>query len=133
MKIKPLIAVVIIFIISVIGGTLAALYTNSVTLKNVFGTRGYHTDITEEFISPDDWTPGTTTDKKVFVENTGQVDAEVRISYKESWVSASGKQLSLKQGDNVAAIINFTDNGDWTKDGEYYYYNKVLKPGDKTT
>lgn len=58
----------------------------------------------------------------------------VRASYTEKWVSANGKQLSLKDNNNnIASIINFGSG--WTKDADRYYYygsksNKTqLTPG----
>ncbi len=132
MKNKPLIVMLIILVIGIIGGTYA-IFTNTKSLQNIFGTRNYHTEVTEEFVSPDDWQPGMTTGKKVYVKNTGQVNMAIRVSYTEEWVSGNGNSLPLKQGDNVAAIINFVNQEDWTKNGDYYYYNKSLLPGETTT
>lgn len=91
----------------------------------------------EEFISIDNWLPGTTTDKKIKVTNSGNVDEAVRISYTETWTSKDGTELPLMQGDNRAAIINFSDNDDWQKvvedEKEYYYYNYKLAPNETTS
>ena len=133
MKKKPLIGLLAIALIGAVGVTYA-LFTNVETLHNYFGTKYYHVEVTEEFESPENWLPGTTTDKKVYAENTGEVEALVRIKYEEKWVAENGEELPLKQGENVAAIINFVNEEDWEqKDDGYYYYNKLLNPGEKTT
>ena len=128
---KAFYALLLLSLIILIGGTFA-YFTDIVRVPNIFKTKPYSTEVKEEFVSPDNWLPGTTTDKKVFVKNTGEVDVAVRVSYTESWVSQNGTELSLKQGDNQAAIINFDNMSDWEKEGDYYYYKKKLSSGDST-
>lgn len=132
---KILIAVAIIAIMGLIGGTYA-YFTDNVEVENEFRTKPYGTQITEEFTSPDNWLPGDVTPKTVIVKNTGEVDAAVRVSYTEKWVSANNAVLSGTQtinGVNVrAAIINFANEDDWDKEGDYYYYNKKLTSGAST-
>ena len=127
----------IISILAVIGGTLA-YFTTTTTIKDIFKTAIYQNEITEVFEAPENWTPGTTTDKTVKVTNTGSIDMAVRVSYTEKWITSNNKELSLKdENGEVASIINFND--DWTKDEDGYYYfgskeNKtVLKPGETST
>ena len=133
---KKLLIVSIISILAVIGGTLA--YFTTTTIKDIFKTAIYQNEITEVFEAPENWTPGTTTDKTVKVTNTGSIDMAVRVSYTEKWITSNNKELSLKdENGEVASIINFND--DWTKDEDGYYYfgskeNKtVLKPGETST
>ena len=134
---KKLLIVSIISILAVIGGTLA-YFTTTTTIKDIFKTAMYQNEITEVFEAPENWTPGTTTDKTVKVTNTGSIDMAVRVSYTEKWITSNNKELSLKdENGEVASIINFND--DWTKDEDGYYYfgskeNKtVLKPGETST
>ena len=65
------------------------------------------------------------------------MDEAVRVSYTESWTSKNGDNLSLTQGDNRAAIINWANGSDWTvvtENGvEYRYYNYKLVPGETTS
>lgn len=70
--------------------------------------------------------PGQIVDKVVFIENTGTVDFYARISLAMSVTGADGKALSP---DVMALDLN---TADWTKIGDYYYYNKPLAPGEKT-
>ena len=135
-NIKPLAAIIfIVTILFLIAGGTFAYFTNNKDLENEFKTKVYKTKVIEEFISPDNWTPGTTTNKTIFVSNSGDADVAVRVSYSEKWTSANGDELSLEQDDKVAAIINFADNleDNWTLEGNYYYYNKKLEKNDNTT
>lgn len=129
---KSLIALAVIAIVGVIGGTFA-YYTSTASFDNIFKTKPYSTEFTEEFESPEDWTPGTTTSKKVFAKNTGDVDVAVRASYTEKWVNANGNTIENTQGDVSAAVINFANTADWKKEGNYYYYTKKLTKGETTS
>lgn len=126
-----------IALLTILGGTLA-YFTTSNTMINAFQSAKYQAKIVENFESPDNWTPGTTTEKTVKVTNNGSIDMAVRASYTEKWVNANGEELPLKDSsNNVAAIINF--NSGWTKDadGYYYYGSKAnltkLTPGAEST
>ena len=134
---KSLVALVLVTILGIVGVTIA-YFTSTNTFENVFGTKPYSMEVVETFESPDDWTPGTTTNKTIIATNKGDVDAAVRVSYTESWVDANGNPLSLTDNatptPNRAAIINFaSDYGTkWTKSTEggkdsYYYKTKLTK------
>lgn len=130
---KSLIALAVIAIVGVVGGTFA-YYTSTQSFDNIFNTKPYGTEFTEEFTSPEDWTPGTTTSKKVFAKNTGNVDVAVRVSYTEKWETAKGTTIENTKDGKSAAIINFADdNTDWKKSGDYYYYNKRLAKNETTS
>jgi len=126
-----------IALLTILGGTLA-YFTTSNTMINAFQSAKYQAKIVENFESPDNWSPGTTTDKTIKVTNNGSINMAVRASYTEKWINANGDELPLKDGNNnVAAIINF--NSGWTKDndGYYYYGSKTnltkLTPGAEST
>ena len=130
---KPLIALLVVAILGIIGGTFA-YFTSSDTFTNVFSTKPYHVEVVETFQSPTDWTPGTTTAKTIVATNKGDIDAAVRIHYTESWTDSTNNALSLKDGnDQSAAIINFVGVGsNWIQSTEggvnyYYYKNKIAK------
>ena len=144
---KPLIALLVVVIIGVIGFTLA-YFSDSITIGNEFKTKKYGTSVTEVFVSPDNWTPGTTTEKSVVATNTGNVDEAVRISYTEKWVAANettelsgwvdenGNVTDHESGlatDERAALINFDNASDWTLNDGYYYYNYKLAPTESTS
>ena len=129
---KTLVGALLVAIIGLIGLTIA-FFTDSVEIPNKFKTKPYRTSVIEEFVSPDNWTPGTTTTKRVYATNDGDVDAAVRVSVTEEWVSANQNILSNTiDGENVA-ILNLSDNGVWVKEGDYYYYNKKLTKGNSSS
>lgn len=134
---KKMLIVIVISLFTILGGTLA-YFTTSGSIKNVLKTALYQNKIVEEFESPKNWTPGTTTPKSIKVTNTGKVDMAVRVSYEEKWVNANGDELPLIDADgNVAAIINFNEGWQKDADGFYYYGSKAymtrVSPGDTTT
>lgn len=129
---KPLIALALIAMIGVVGGTFA-YFTSSASFENIFKTSPYSTEFEEEFESPTSWTPGTTTDKTVIAKNNGDVDVAVRVSYEEEWTSANGDSLALVQNGNTAAVINFANSSDWTLVDGYYYYNYKLAKDESTS
>lgn len=108
-----------ISIFTVIGGTFAYFTTTS-SIPNMFKSGLYQETIHEEFVSPTNWTPGTTTEKQVTVTNTGDVDMAVRASIEEKWVSKNGTILANKVNNESVGILNLND--DWTKDSDGYYY-----------
>ena len=145
---KSIIALLIVAIIGIVGLTLA-YFSNSDTIENQFITKEYGSTYTEEFVSPDNWLPGDTTDKTIIVENTGEVDEAVRISFNESWTTHNNGTLNgwihpdgtksthttetELSTDESVAILNLANTRDWTKVGDYYYYNYKLAPGETTT
>ena len=117
---KKLLVVGALGMLTVLGGTLA-YFTTTTNIVNKFKTGLYQNKIVEEFVSPTNWTPGTVTEKTIKVTNSGDIPMAVRASITEKWVSASGKELSLKDSNNnVASIIEFGD--EWTKDNDGFYY-----------
>ena len=127
---KTLVAIVLLAIVGIVGGTFA-YFTSTDTFENVFGTKSYSMEVKETFESPEDWTPGTTTNKTVVATNKGDVEAAVRVSFEEKWVDASGQTLALQDTNGQkAAIINFANdlNTKWTtvtENGKTYYYYKT--------
>lgn len=143
---KAIVILVLIMIISGLGITFA-YFTDSFDLSNVFRTKPFSTSVTEEFTSPDNWLPGTKTNKRVYATNNGDVLVAVRISYTEAWVNGNNQPISLVQrqvvdGNDIdvrAALINFSSDASmkWTKSTEngidYYYYKTKLAKGESTS
>ncbi len=145
-KNKSLIVLLLVLCVGLVGLTVA-YFSNSTTIDNLFSTKEYGTTYIEEFISPDSWLPGDTTNKTLTVTNSGQVEEVVRISYSEKWESSNNDELSgwvdengnlsahanNEVSDERVALINWTNEAEWIKDGDYYYYNYKLKPGETTS
>lgn len=121
---KKLLILAVISTLTVLGGTLA-YFTTGDTIQNLFGVGKYGTQIVENFKSPDNWEPATTTTKEITVKNTGSINIAVRASYEEHWVNANGEEISLTDSEgNVAAVINFNEGWEKNSDGYYYYGTK---------
>ncbi len=132
MKKKLLIILSLLLLTVTAFGTTIAYFTTTSTFNNEFSSKPYSTKMTENFTSPDNWTPGTTTDKTVNVENTGGIPIAVRVRFEEKWTDSDGNDLPLQievngEMENVA-ILNFKDGyeGSWIlRDGWYYYRTDV--------
>ena len=144
---KTIIFLLLIAIISVIGLTIA-YFAGSTSIENTFTTKSNITKYTESFVSPDNWLPGDTTEKTLIAKNMGDIDQAVRIRVDESWITDNGgtltgwihpdgsksthsTEIELSTDERVA-LLNLTNTSDWTKVGNYYYYNYKLAPGEDT-
>lgn len=96
--------------------TLAVLLSKTDQLENTFQLGNITTEIEEEFEETD---VPTTFTKTPAVINTGANDCLVRVRVTVS----PEEQLD----------VSGWDLQNWTQKGEYYYYNGVLKSGEKTT
>ncbi len=111
----------------VVGGTFA-WFTSQDSVTNQFTTGATDDpnnpdagiDIWEKFEEPTNVVPGTTTDKLVQVKNTTNYDQFIRVKITPKWE---------KDGLDTSYLdLNFVKNsigngqGQWLKDGDYYYY-----------
>ena len=136
MKRKLLIAILVVLVLGVsVAGTLA-YFTQQETAHNVITTGSIQIELIEkaikdgkevDFKDVDGIVPGDEASKIVKVKNTGNNDAFIRLSVKKGIELAQSGTPDL----NLITIDFNTD--DWTdgRDG-YWYYNKVLKPGETT-
>lgn len=131
MKKRSLIILSILIVIFFIGVSIA-YFSTSLNIENNFITSKFATTISENFISPSNWHSSETIDKTFYVSNIGDNDIAVRLSYSEEWKDKGGNVLSNVQNDENIAIINLSNNGNWIKDGDYYFYRYALKPNDTT-
>ena len=145
---KIVIALLLIAIIGIVGLTIA-YFANSTDVENTFITKEYGTTYTESFVSPENWLPGDTTEKTLVATNTGEVGQAVRVLVEESWTTENNGTLngwihadgtksthtteSELETDERVAILNLANTSDWTKVGNYYYYNYQLAPTESTS
>lgn len=130
-----LMAAIVCCIALVAAGTLA-YFTAEETAFNVITTGKLAMDLHDETTGGVDFPangidnvmPGNVVDKIVYVENTGSVDFYTRISLEKIIEAAEGVETEL-DFDKITLNINTKD---WTEKGGYYYYNGVVKPGEKT-
>lgn len=119
-------ALVCIICCLVSGLTLAYLVTSTDALENVFGVPNFDTSIYEEFSNQE-------VKDNVKIQNTGDVDAYVRVMVVVTWVNDAGAvypQIPVKGTDYK---ITWTTDPAWVqgKDG-YWYYTEPIAPGDAT-
>ncbi len=117
------------------GGTLA-YFTAEETAYNVITTGLLDMELHEETTGGEPWPeegisgvmPGMVVDKVPYIENTGSIDFYARISIEKVITPGEGVTAELNF-DYITLDIN-TEN--WTEQDGFYYYNRVLAPGDVT-
>ncbi len=116
---KPLIALVLVAIIGVVGGTIA-YFSNYAVFENIFHTDKFEQEIEEKFVSPSDWRPGDTTEKKLEVTNTGTRPVKVGVLVHQEWESGNGNELSSTRlfGPRMDLVYGEDFVGMYEDDGE---------------
>ncbi len=135
---KPIVAIVVGIIVTAAVGSVIAFRSDITRFVNglVLGDNGLKMTYTEDFVSPDNWAPCTTTPKTVTATNSSDEPTIVRVSYYDYWKSRQDSgYLPLKQGGIDVAVINFANENDWTlnEDDGWYYYKEPLQPGQSTS
>ena len=134
MKRKLLILSVLAICIATLAAGTLAYFTSEGKAHNVITTGGVEITVQEwadeEKTKPfEDLTgvmPNTTVTKIAEIKNTGASDAWVRVKVE--------KNIKLQgEGTSDTSLVELTLNtADWTEKDGYYYYTKVLKPGEVT-
>lgn len=119
-KASALTIAIILILVMAIGGTVAFLVTHTDQIVNTFQPTDVSCEINEKF--NDDNTVKTS----AVVQNTGKIPAYIRVAVVANTVDAD---------DNItgaADVSNKLAGSGWTKVGDYYYYNGVVQPNEKT-
>lgn len=135
-KRRLLILALIVSMLAIIAAGTLAFFTDEETNYNVITTGSLDLDLVEEIENGEPWPedgfdniePGMDVTKIAYVENCGPTDAYVRVSLDKKITPAEGIDAELNF-DHITLDINTTD---WTERDGYYYYNKVVKPGEET-
>ena len=114
-------------------GTLA-YFTSEGTAHNVITTGGVEIAVqewadeekTKPFENLSGVMPNTTVTKIAEVKNTGASDAWVRVKVEKA-IKLTGDGIP-----DVSMVQLDVNTTDWTEKDGYYYYTKVLKPGEVT-
>ena len=134
MKRKLLILSVLAICVAMLAGGTLAFFTSEDKAHNVITTGGVEITLQEwadeakttPFKDLTGVMPNTTVTKIAEIKNTGASNAWVRVKV--------GKNIKL-QGDGTpdTGLVELKLNTvDWTEKDGYYYYNKILKPGEVT-
>ena len=126
-KLKGLTLLLALVGLLVINGTLAWLVQEA-SLKNTFEVAEVSGEIVEDF--------NKEIKKDVYVTNTGNFEAYVRVALVPSWVDDKGNATMLNPEGTYEIDLNLrqdaTEEG-WIKGSDgFYYYTKPLLPGEKT-
>ena len=119
-KASALTIAIILILVMAIGGTVAFLVTHTDQIVNTFQPTDVSCEINEKF--NDDNTVKTS----AVVENTGKIPAYIRVAVVANTVDAEGNITG------AADVSNKLAGSGWTKVGDYYYYNGVVKPNETT-
>ena len=139
---------------TLIGGTMAWL-TSEETIVNKFSTKSWdlEVDLEEDFEKDEaqELLPGAVIKKEGWVENNKDLPVLVRVKIDEVWghgrdnddniivdepLTFFAKERSVvmidtaNKPENVVGDDYFSEN--WELIGDYYYYKKVLAPGEQT-
>lgn len=133
-KVALIAAIVCCVAILAVGTT--AFFTAEETAFNVIVTGVLDMKLHEETTGGEPWPvggisgvmPGMDVDKKVYIENTGNVVFWCRIAISKAITAAEGVEEELGF-ENIVLDIN---EESWTEKDGWYYYNKALEPGKET-
>lgn len=129
--IKPLLTSLVI-IVGLIGVSLA-FFIDDFKLPISFAKQQYNDNTNIKIESPNNWTPGTTTEQEITYKNNEDVPLAIRISIDEKWISKNGNELGLTLSDGTKAAILNINNKDWILKDDFYYYNNKLNKNETTT
>ena len=121
-KKKPLLFVGLLFVVVLIGVTIAYYYSE-IVIPNRFQTMTYNVNITEEF-------EGTFGTKAVSIVNQEQTNTPVvvRISYNEYWENHASNVINGTDSVTKTWTTAFLNDFQYNSSDGWYYYKKVLNP-----
>lgn len=133
MKKSALIGILVVSLVALLAvGTWAWFTAQAVPVVNTFTAGTVEISINDEYQEVTNWNPGDTTDKKVSVKNVGTKCAYVRVKLTPEW-GALNDQGEFVGSTLATSNVTLNLNGnDWTKSGDWYYYNYSL-PKEGTT
>ena len=128
MKTKKPVALVAILVLlcCAVAGTVAYLVTKTDSVVNTFTPSKVTTYVEEEFNGQ--------TKSNVKIQNTGDIDAYIRMAVTVNWADASGNVYGEKPVEGTDYTISYNktvqaDGGQWIEGSDgYWYYTKPVAP-----
>ena len=117
-----LLAAAMLILVCRVGGTLAYLATQTGQVQNTFEPAYVTSEVNETF--------DNLVKSNVTIKNTGNVSAYIRAAIVVTWKDAEGRTMPQVPG---TGDYTLTIGSDWTKVGDYYYYDKSVAANDSTT
>ena len=115
-----------------IKGTIA-YFQNQSNINNFLYVKELKVDLLDLFDNNKYALPGDTLNKDVSMSNTGEVDAIVRIQLTPSWTPSTDSNGNILSNDTITVNFSNTVQTDWTFIDGWWYYNKILLPGEDTS
>jgi len=119
-------------VLALVINTLAYFRAES-TAENFLYSKVLKVDLIDIFDSNKLVLPGDALNKDVSMKNTGELNAVVRIKLTSNWNPTVDTLENTLSTEVVQVIMGNTVAQDWTLIEGWYYYNKVLKPGEETS
>ncbi len=124
-----------VFIFAFSAGNTFAYWVTENKTNNLVQTGKLAADIAEEYQQNQIVYPGDVISKKVNVSNVGDVESIIRVKVTKAWeqIQDDGSLIidSTLSTDNILIAYNTTVWAYDDADG-YFYYKKILKPGETT-
>lgn len=116
-----LLALVLILVCTV-GGTVAYLVAHTDPVVNTFTPGKVSCQVEEEF------NDANTVKTEAVIKNTGNVPAYIRVAVVANTVDENGDITGMAD----LSQVDWLNEANWTKGGDFYYYKGVVQPGEKT-
>ena len=132
MKTKQPVALVALLLLlcCTVAGTLAYLVDSTDPVTNTFTPASVSTAVEETFKNGEK--------KDVKIQNTGNIDAYIRVAVVANWANSAGDvyggAVPTDKGDNKDYDLTLKANNGWIKGADgYYYYIHPVAPNGSTT
>ena len=132
MKTKQPVALVALLVLlcCTVAGTLAYLVDKTPEVKNTFEPASVSTAVEETFKNGEK--------KDVKIQNTGDIDAYIRVAVVVNWADKDGNvyggAVPTDKGDKKDYDLTLKANNGWIKGADgYYYYIHPVAPKESTT
>ncbi|MBS7276016.1 MAG: hypothetical protein KIG76_05890 [Eubacteriales bacterium] len=111
-----------------IGGTLAYIIANTVSVENKFTPGEVRCEVLEDFDKIFD----KITKSNVRIKNTGNTAAYIRATYVVTWQKEDGTVNGKMPVVGTDYTIEFAENSGWELIGDYWYYTSPVAAGGET-
>lgn len=115
----------ILAVVLAIGGTLAYIIANTVSVENKFTPGEVKCEVVEKFEK--------NVKSDVKIKNTGNTAAYIRATYVVTWQKEDGTVNGKMPEKDKDYTIIFADNTGWIQIGDYWYFESVVAPEDGVT
>ena len=116
----------ILAVVLAIGGTLAYIIANTVSVENKFTPGEVSCEVVEQ------WEEPHKVKSNVRIKNTGNTAAYIRATYVVTWQKENGTVNGKMPVVGTDYTIVFADNTGWKKIGDYWYYTSPVAAGGET-